>query len=154
MEWVWASSRSWWWTGKPGVLQSMGWQRVRYDWATELNSAVKGKHFYSDFIVSSLFRNMVNWMDPVILVNHLTISIMLLWFSHSVLSDSCNPMGCSPPGSSVHGISQARILEQVAISFPRGSSQPGIKPASLASPALAGATNHLSHQWEFLLNKD
>ena len=35
--WVWASSRSWWWTGKPGVLQSMGLQRVRNDWATELN---------------------------------------------------------------------------------------------------------------------
>ena len=34
--WVWASSRSWWWTGKPGVLQSVGLQRVRYDWATEL----------------------------------------------------------------------------------------------------------------------
>ena len=33
--WVWASSRSWWWTGKPDVLQSMGSQRV--DWATELN---------------------------------------------------------------------------------------------------------------------
>ena len=31
------SSRSWWWTGKPGVLQSMGLQRVRHDWATELN---------------------------------------------------------------------------------------------------------------------
>ena len=35
--WVWASSRSWWWTWKPGVLQSMGLQRVRHDWATELN---------------------------------------------------------------------------------------------------------------------
>ena len=34
---VWASSGSWWWTGKPGVLQSMGPQRVRHDWATELN---------------------------------------------------------------------------------------------------------------------
>ena len=34
---VWASSKSWWWTGKPGVLQSMGSQRVRHDWATELN---------------------------------------------------------------------------------------------------------------------
>ena len=29
--WVWASSGSWWWTGKPGVLQSMWWQRVRHD---------------------------------------------------------------------------------------------------------------------------
>ena len=35
----------------------------------------------------------------------------------------CDPMDCSPPGSSVHGILQARILEWVAISFSRGSSQ-------------------------------
>ena len=35
--WVWASSRSWWWTKKPGMLQSMGSQRVRHDWATELD---------------------------------------------------------------------------------------------------------------------
>ena len=34
--WVWAISGSWWWTGKPGVLQSMGSQRVRHNWATEL----------------------------------------------------------------------------------------------------------------------
>ena len=33
--WVWASSRSWWWTGKPGMLQSTGSQKVRLDWATE-----------------------------------------------------------------------------------------------------------------------
>ena len=33
--WVWASSRGWWWTGKPGVLQSMGLQRVRHDWVTK-----------------------------------------------------------------------------------------------------------------------
>src|SRR5574340_167266 len=45
----------------------------------------------------------------------------------------CDPVDSSPPGSSVHGILQARILEWVAISFSRGSSQPG-------SPALqAGA---------------
>ena len=36
----------------------------------------------------------------------------------------CDPVDCSPPGSSVHGILQARILEWVAISFSRGSSQP------------------------------
>ena len=35
--WVWASFSSWWWTGKPGVLQSMGLQRVRHNWVTELN---------------------------------------------------------------------------------------------------------------------
>ena len=35
--WIWVNSRSWWWTGRPGVLQSMGSQRVGHDWATELN---------------------------------------------------------------------------------------------------------------------
>ena len=39
-------------------------------------------------------------------------------------SDSQDPMGCSPPGSSVYGISQARILEWVTVSFSRGSSPP------------------------------
>ena len=36
--WVWVVFGSWWWTGRPGVLQFIGWQRVWHDWATELNS--------------------------------------------------------------------------------------------------------------------
>ena len=47
----------------------------------------------------------------------------------------CDPMDCSPPGSSVHGILQARILDWVAISLSRGSSQPRNHPGS---PALQG----------------
>ena len=35
--WVWVSSRSWWWTGRPGMMKSTGLQRVRHDWVTELN---------------------------------------------------------------------------------------------------------------------
>ena len=35
--WIWVNSRSWWWAGRPGMLQSMGSQRVRHDWVTELN---------------------------------------------------------------------------------------------------------------------
>ena len=46
------------------------------------------------------------------------------WFSRSVVSDACDPIDCSLPGSSVHGILQARILEWIAISFSRGSSWP------------------------------
>ena len=42
--WVWASSRSWWWTGKPGMLQSMGSQKVRHDWVTELNWLIDNIH--------------------------------------------------------------------------------------------------------------
>ena len=40
--WVWVNSGSWWWTGRPGVLQSMGSQRVGQDWVTELNWMVEG----------------------------------------------------------------------------------------------------------------
>ena len=47
----------------------------------------------------------------------------------------CDSMGCSPPGSSVHGILQARILEWVAIPFSRDLLNPGMEPMS---PALAG----------------
>ena len=47
-----------------------------------------------------------------------------LLFSCQAVSNYCNPMDCSPPGSSVHGILQARILEWIAISSSRGSSQP------------------------------
>ena len=47
-------------------------------------------------------------------------------------------MGYSPPGSSLHGISQARVLEWVTISSSRGLPDPGIEPVSSASPVLTG----------------
>ena len=37
LTWVWVNSGSWWWTGRPGVLQFMGLQSVGHDWVTELN---------------------------------------------------------------------------------------------------------------------
>ena len=48
--WVWVNSDSWWWTRKPGVLQSMGLQRLGHNWATELNWTVpmqKEKNVYN-----------------------------------------------------------------------------------------------------------
>ena len=45
-------------------------------------------------------------------------------WSRSVCPTLCDPVDCIPPGSPIHGILQARILEWVAISFSRGSSQP------------------------------
>ena len=58
-----------------------------------------------------------------------------------------DPMDCSPLGSSVHGILQARILEWVAISFPGDIANPGIQPAFLMSPALAGRFFTTSATW-------
>ena len=53
-------------------------------------------------------------------------------------STLCELLDYSPPGSSVHGILHARMLEWIAMPSSRGSSQPGIKPASLTFHALAG----------------
>ena len=70
--WVWVNSGSWWWTGRPGMLLSMGSQRVRHDWVTELN-----------------------WT----MLNHYTVHLKLrkilssVQFSHSIVSDSSRPHG-------------------------------------------------------------
>ena len=145
-QWTWVNSGSWWWTGRPGMLQSMGSQRVGHDWVTELNWKCESKRV-----------------------------------SHSVVSNSLWACGLSPPDSSVHGISQARILEWVAVPFTRGSSRPkewnsgllhcrqilyclshqespgcppedlpdpGIKRMSLVSPALSGRFFTTSTTWE------
>ena len=56
--WVWASFRSCWWTGKLGVLQSLGSQRVGHDWATELNCLPKYLHCSSLWLMLPL-----NWLS-------------------------------------------------------------------------------------------
>ena len=53
--WVWVNSGSWWWTGRPGMLQSMGSQRVGHDWATELNSIVFPAPLIEEAVFSPLF---------------------------------------------------------------------------------------------------
>ena len=57
-------------------------------------------------------------------------------------------MDCSPPGSSVHRILQARTLECVAMPSPKGSHLPRIEPTSLISSALAGGFFTTSTGWE------
>ena len=50
--WVWVNSRSWWWTGRPGVLRFMGSPRVGHDWATELN--------WTSFIIHCVMLNITS----------------------------------------------------------------------------------------------
>jgi len=57
-------------------------------------------------------------------------------------------MDCSPPGSTVHGIFQARILGLVAIPFFRDLPDPGTQSVSLESPTLAGRFFTTSATWE------
>ena len=57
--WVWENSRSWWWTGRPGVLRFMESQRVRHNWATELNWT--DRFYVIKFLFSFVFRNFLNF---------------------------------------------------------------------------------------------
>ena len=61
--WVWVNSRSWWWTGRPGVLQSMGLQRVGHKWVTELNwTPFLQSHVYSPYLwVCFCFVSLFIW---------------------------------------------------------------------------------------------
>ena len=61
-------------------------------------------------------------------------SILCMLTHFSRLRLFCNPMDCSPPGSSVHGIFSVRILERVAMLSSRGSSEPWDRTPCLLSP--------------------
>ena len=69
------------------------------------------------------------WMDlKIIILSEVSQKDHMMSLTHCEVAQSCptlcNPMDCSLPGFSVHGIFQARVLEWVAISFSKGSSRP------------------------------
>ena len=76
---------------------------------------------------------------------------------HVLVTQSCPTLcystDCSQPGSSVHGILQARILEWVAVPFFRGSSDPGIKFGSLALQATPGTPMILSKDCDLIKSR-
>ena len=63
--WAWANSGSWWWTGKPGMLQSMGSQRVGHDWVTEVNWAELSLSalFWFIFLLFNFLKGITLWMN-------------------------------------------------------------------------------------------
>ena len=100
-------------------------------------------HSLHTYLPIMLFHVLWNWKGWLMLINHVTLKGML---RSSVVSNSLRPHGLySPPGSSVHRIFQARILEWVAISYSRGLPEPGIEPVSPVSPALQVDSLPLCH---------
>ena len=64
--WVWVNSGNWWWTGKPGMLQSMGLQLVSHDWATELKKVKAHSNLYLllDIKMLSILTHVINLLSP------------------------------------------------------------------------------------------
>ena len=82
--WIWVNSRSWWWTGRPSMLQFMGSQRVGHDWETELTDGtdIAGSYAMLLFTASdlaSITSHIHNWV------------LILLWLSLFILSGLISP---------------------------------------------------------------
>ena len=108
-----------------------------------INSTKGG--FWTGFIswlVSWMIQNVISvlWLFPSLCV---CVCVCVL-VTQSCLT-LCNPMDCSPPGSSVYRVFQARILEGVAMLSSGDLPNPGIEPECLVSPALAGKFLPLGH---------
>ena len=127
---------TWGWVGKTAhqrMLQANGYQETEHSGCSSLKSSTSAfsaknvfchlthsRRSFSVFIVflhsypeSFFLFNMCVWKKKM--------CVCTQWLNHVWL---CNAIGCSPPGSSVHGISQTRILEWLAISSSRGSPWP------------------------------
>ena len=133
---------------------------LRFSHSTKIDGGPAGLHMahllLSDFYdrksnVCSLWKLKQKKMNPV-LFNQQVFLEFVMWGRPSTTASStgehakslqscptlCNSMDCSPPSSSVHGILQGRILNQGPCPPPWALPNPGLKPASLTSPALAG----------------
>ena len=139
--WVWVSSGSWWWTEWPGVLQSMGLQRVRHDWVTELNWTE--------------FWHQIFWVEAL----HLLLKALSHWANHFYPLSSCfsslewevhacqslshvwpfeTPRTIAHQAPLFTAFSRQEYWSGLLFPTSRDLLDPGIKPESPVSPALAG----------------
>ena len=88
-------------------------------------------HYWYEYnLVQPLYKTVERFLKKlkIELLHDSTIPLLGIMQSEVLVAQPhrtlCSPTDCSPPGSSVRGISRARILERVGIPFPRGSSQP------------------------------
>ena len=99
-------------------LSHQGWRLISVSCLIPLSAC------WISFISNGSFMNNYSWEKSFQKLWKLSTFKKIWWFSRRVMSNSCNPKDCSLPGSSVHGILQAKKLEWVAISFSRGYSWP------------------------------
>ena len=121
------------WTEETGSLHSIGLQRAGHNWITSTTRA---------FLFSKLLYFVIS--TEIMLACLVTQSCLTL----------CYPVEYSPPGSSVHGIFQARILEWVVISFSRGSFQLRVQTHVSCISCIGKWILYHCATWEALNNDD
>ena len=111
--WVWASSGSWWWTGRPGMLQPVGSQTVGQEWATELNwgmtpTATMWRMFWKKYQIGCW--DICHWR-VIQSRNKRCRRGVVLYLVTQLCLIRCDPMDCSPASFSVHGGSPGKNTE-------------------------------------------
>ena len=78
--WVWESSGSWWWTGKPGVLQSMGLQRLGHDWVPELNWTIALRQYRFQYFTYFKYITyfILVWITLFIALSHTSVCYTII----------------------------------------------------------------------------
>ena len=117
---------------------SWNYSRLEKDNQNRVEVTVPGGHLGRGLLPASTARLKILIIHCIVLDDKLLQSCLTL----------CNPVDCSPSGSSVRGILQTRIPEWVAMSSSKGSSQQRDWTYSLMSPALAGEFFTTSASWE------
>ena len=172
--WVWVNSRIWWWTGRPGVLQFMGSQRVGHDWVTELILILKllksgsletepetriliqmiyqGSVFRSGMREEVIEQELQSWAECSLTWMLASADpIWQLWHTHScflvtqLCPTLCNPIKCSMPGFPVlHHLPE---LAQIHVYWVGDAIQPS-HPLLSPSPAAFNLSQHQGlFQW-------
>ena len=120
--WVWVDSRSWWWTGRPGMLWFMGSQIVRHDWVTELNPMIsigieQWERGHDIFLKGDSSR----------LSKHLRI-IYISYESEScsIVSNSLWPLGLYSPRNSLGQNTGVGSLSLLQVIFSNQGLNPGL----------------------------
>ena len=78
--WVWVNSRSWWWTGRPGVLQFMGLQKVGHDWATDLIWSDLGICFFLPSVCILFLLSVTTLIFSHLQKILVSVQVQVLWF--------------------------------------------------------------------------
>ena len=148
--WIWVDSSSWWWTGRPGVLQFMGSQKVGHDWATELNWSLWlyiSPSFLNGLFICLYCSHLIFPTPPFSIIGSFPAAKLL-----QSCPTLCDPRDGSPPGSPSLGFSRQEHWSGLPFPSPTHESEKWKRSRWVVSDSLRPhglQSTRLLHPWDF-----